>query len=348
MADLLELLNEISSENPCGENLEYDNAYLNLATAIQEKPEDLITGEKSAPPNWREVHKEALALLRRTKDLQVVIYLIRDLIHLEHVGGFRDGLNLLYGLLEKYWDTLHPVLDPDDNFDPTIRVNIIEELNNFSSVLRPLNLAILVDSKAVGRFSLRDIQLATDKIDLPAGATKPDIGLIKAAFSEVKPEVVQANYQAIIESMDLVNQIENLINEKVGLGNGPNLSALRAMLKDMRYAFEEFAPLAAAQATDLPDEEVLDETAGTAAPATVVRKAVAVGEIVTRQDVLKALDAILKYYAEYEPNSPVPILLQRAKYLATADFMKIIENLLPDGLSQLQQIKGPDPDASQY
>ncbi len=347
MADLLELLNEISAENPCGDNLEYDNAYLHLAQAIQEKPDDLITGEKAAPPNWREVQKEALALLRRTKDLQVVIYLIRDLIHLEHIGGFRDGLNLLYGLLEKFWDTIHPVLDPDDNLDPTIRVNIIEELNSLDSVLRPLHLALLVDSKAVGRFSLRDIQLATDKIDLPAGVTKPDIGLIKAAFSEVKPELVQANYQAITECTDLANQIETLINEKVGVGNGPNLSDLRAVLKDMRYAFEEFALLESAS-TDLPDEETLEEEAGAAASGTVARKSVGVGEIATRQDVLKALDAIVKYYAEYEPNSPVPILLQRAKYLVTADFMKIIENLLPDGLSQLQQIKGPDPDAPQY
>jgi type VI secretion system protein ImpA len=44
----------------------------------------------------------------------------------------------------------------------------------------------------------------------------------------------------------------------------------------------------------------------------------------------------------------VPILLQRAKKLVTADFMQIVQNLLPDGLSQLEQIKGPDPDADQY
>jgi type VI secretion system protein ImpA len=57
------------------------------------------------------------------------------------------------------------------------------------------------------------------------------------------------------------------------------------------------------------------------------------------------LDLICKYYKDVEPTSPVPMLLNRAKYLVTADFMQIIQNLLPDGLTQLEQIKGPDPEA---
>ncbi len=67
------------------------------------------------------------------------------------------------------------------------------------------------------------------------------------------------------------------------------------------------------------------------------------GAIANRQDVLKTLDAICKYYAEYEPSSPVPVLLQRAKFLVTADFAAIVQNLLPDALSQLEVFKGPDP-----
>jgi type VI secretion system protein ImpA len=53
---------------------------------------------------------------------------------------------------------------------------------------------------------------------------------------------------------------------------------------------------------------------------------------------------ICKYYADVEPSSPVPILLNRAKYLVTSDFIQIVQNLLPDGISQLEQIKGPGTD----
>ena len=345
MAELLELLNEVSPDNVCGEHLEYDPAYLEFAKNILGKPEDLITGEKAQPPNWRDIQKDAIALLRRTKDIQIAVSLLRALIHLEGITGFRDGLNLLQGLLEKYWENIHPILDPDDNLDPTIRVNIIEELSNFDSVLWPLTLSPLVDSKLAGRFCLRDIHLATDKIDLPAGATKPDIGIIKAAFNDLAPEVAKATHQAITESSSMIKQLDAFFNDKVGVGNGPNFSPLTALLNDLRYVFEEYAVL-----------ESLDESAQTSdavqaegeAPATAAapRQQSGVGEINSRQDVLKALDLIFKYYAEKEPSSPVPILLQRAKLLVTSDFMQIVENLLPDGLSQLRLIKGPDPDGN--
>lgn len=344
MADLQALLNEISADKPCGDYLEYDASYLELGKSILGKPEDPITGEKAQPPNWRDVHKGALSLLERSKDLQLVIYLLRALIQTEGMVGFRDGLKLLHGLLEQYWDDIHPVLDPDDDLDPTARINIIEELSNFESVLRPLSLAPLVESKAIGRFSLRDIQLATDKIDLPEGAAKPDANVIRGAFADVTAETVQATHLAIVESDQLVRDIESIVAEKVGISNGVDLSALSAMLKDVRYAVEQFADgLSSGEQTTVEEsEESLAASPGGSAPI----KQTVLGGVNSRQDVLKTLDLICRYYAENEPSSPVPVFLQRAKLLVNADFKQIIENLLPEALTQLHVFTGPEPDNS--
>lgn len=344
MADWLAFLEDIAPDNPCGDYLEYDPAYLELGKTIQGKPEDLITGEAAQPPNWREIHKQALAILQQSKDMQVVIYLLRALIHLEGISGFRDGLTLLHALLEKYWEPIHPTLDPEDDLDPTARVNILEELSNFESVLRPLSLAALVDSKSIGRYCLRDIHIATDKADAPEGTPKPDVGMIKAAFMDAPEESLMASYQAINDSIGLVQALDSLVGGKVGVENGPDLSGLISLLKEMRYSFDQYAEMGAADATESSAEESAEagETTGAS------RKSGSVGGIGSRQDVLKTLDLICKYYAENEPSSPVPILLQRAKKLVTADFMQIVQNLLPDGLTQLEQIKGPDPDADQY
>lgn len=343
MADLQALLNEISADKPCGDYLEYDASYLELGKAILGKPEDPITGEKAQPPNWRDVQKGVLSLLERSKDLQLVVYLLRALIQTEGMVGFRDGLKLLQGLLENYWDEIHPVLDPDDDLDPTTRINIIEELSNFESVLRPLTLVPLVESKAIGRFSLRDIQLATDKIDLPEGATKPDANVIRGAFADVAAETVQATHVAIIESDQLVRDIESIVAEKVGISNGVDLSALSAMLKDVRHAVEQFADgLSNGEQTM---EEESDEPLVSSGGSAPVKQAVP-GGINSRQDVLKTLDLICRYYAENEPSSPVPVFLQRAKLLVNADFKQIIENLLPEALTQLHVFTGPEPDDS--
>lgn len=346
MADLLTLLEEISPDNPCGDYLEYDSAYLELGKNIQGKPEDPITGEKAQPPNWREIQKESLAILQQSKDMQVVIYLLRALINLEGLLGFRDALKLLYDLLEKFWDQLHPVLDPEDDLDPTTRVNILEELSNFDSVLWPLTLVALADSKAVGRYSLRDYHLASDKVEAPEGVTKPDISNIRAAFMDMSEEAVAANYQAINDSISLVQQLDAFVGDKVGIENGPDLSGLSSLLKEMRYVFDQYAETGAGET----DEQSGDEADGEseAGSGSSSRKTAAVGGVSSRQDVLRTLDLICKYYRENEPSSPVPILLERAKKLVTADFMQIVQNLLPDGMSQLEQIKGPDPDADQY
>ena len=342
MADLSALLEEVSADKPCGDYLEYDPAYLELSKDILGTPEDPITGEAAQPPNWRDIEKKSLAILQQSKDLQIAIYLLRALIVQEGIPGFRDGLSFLRGILENYWESVHPQLDPDDDLDPTARINILEELNSFESVLRPLSLASLVESKSVGQFSLRDIQLATDKIDLPEGASKPDINLIKNLFLDNTQAQTALTYQAVIESIDLIQQIDRFVGEQVGIENSADFSALLAQLKETRHVFEQFAT---GLGHDSDDESINEADFDDSGVVQSARKQLNVGEINSRQDVLRMLDLICKYYREVEPSSPVPMLLNRAKYLVTADFMQIVQNLLPDGLTQLEQIKGPDPEA---
>jgi len=64
------------------------------------------------------------------------------------------------------------------------------------------------------------------------------------------------------------------------------------------------------------------------------------GEITSREDVLRALDKICEYYNRYEPSSPLPLLLTRAKRLATRSFLDIIRDLTPDSLSQAESLGG--------
>lgn len=344
MADLSNLLAEISSSAPCGDNLEYDNARIALDTNIQGTPENQFSGEKSQPPNWRDVQKESLALLSKSKDLQVMLYLIRALIPLEGVKGFRDGMSFLEKSLASFWDGLHPQLDPSDGFDPTLRVNILEELASLELVLQPLSLAMLVESKSVGRFCLRDVQYATDKIPIPDNQTKPEINTIKAAFLDVELDELTATYQALNEAAESAGNIESFVAGKVGGTNGPNLDALKVFLKDVRHNFEQLAgPRLSPEELDQLEEGQDDGMAvDDAVRVGQSAKTFVAGAITSRRDVINALDSISKYYKVYEPSSPVPILLERAKFLVTADFMEVVKNMMPDALSQLELIKGPD------
>lgn len=343
MVDLSELLAEISPDSPCGENLEYDNARIALDASIQGTPENQFTGEKAQPPVWREVQKEALALLRKSKDLQVMLYLIRALIALEGISGFRDGVKLLEDLLAMYWDDLHPQLDPDDGLDPTLRINILEELASHELVLQPLSMAMLVESKSVGRYCLRDIHYATDKIPSPESNNKPEINTIKAAFLDVDQNDLICSYQAITQTIQSIANLESLVVDKVGGTNAANLDALKALLKEIRHHFDQLAGdrLKAPETAEV-DAQVVEDDSDSAQQMSPTGKGFVAGKITSRRDVINALDSVCKYYRDYEPSSPVPIFIERAKYLVTADFMEVVRNMLPDAVNQLELIKGPE------
>ena len=150
--DVNSLLNEVSPDAPSGEDLEYDPAFGELERAAQGKAEQALGDSVVAaePPNWREVRKLATELLGRSKDLRVGVYLTRALASIEGFPGLADGLSLLRGLLERYWDSVHPQLDPDDANDPTMRINTLVSLVDRDAMLSVLRKAPLVSSRVMG------------------------------------------------------------------------------------------------------------------------------------------------------------------------------------------------------
>jgi len=341
--DVDSLLQEISSDAPAGEDLEYDPEYGELERLAESKPEQQI-GDTIAPaeePEWKEVRKTALSLLGRTKDMRVAMHLIRALMHTDGYLGLRDGLALFRGLMERYWESIHPQLDPEDDNDPTMRVNVLASLCDDETFLRPLREAPLVSSRALGRFSLRDIAVASGEFPAGPDETPPTTSVIEGAFREVDLEELQATADAVREAIDHVTSSEAFVTEQVGAANAQSLNELVKVLKEAeRTLLERLADRGAGEAPPVEGEE--GEAAGGAGPARVAQIS---GEIGSREDVIKMLDKISSYYSRYEPSSPLPILMERAKKLVHLDFMSIVQNLAPDGLHQVEAIRGPEPEA---
>ena len=66
------------------------------------------------------------------------------------------------------------------------------------------------------------------------------------------------------------------------------------------------------------------------------------GEILSRADAMSMMDQISDYFIAHEPSSPIPLLMQRAKRLSSMDFLDIVKDLAPGGLSQAETIAGSD------
>src|SRR5690606_16440825 len=121
--DLDALLAPISDDMPtgkdCRQNPSPNSLYQqvkiarNAARDIERKN---ASGADLGSPaeHWRKVYDLApKILLQEAKDLEVACWYLEALLRRFGFQGLRDGLKLLNGLIERFWDDLYPTPDED-------------------------------------------------------------------------------------------------------------------------------------------------------------------------------------------------------------------------------------------
>lgn len=338
VVDVQRLLETISPDTPCGTDLEYDAAFLELERVAQGQPERQMGDAvlPAAPPEWRQVSDLSIELFSRSKDLRIANYFLQSAIALRGLPGLVQGLQLIRELLAQYWDSLHPRLDADDGNDPTFRINALAGLNA-EPVIHLLWGMPLISSRAFGSVNLRAALNAAGLQRFASESLSSE--QLGAAFQDCEGEQLEACRTALNDAQGTLLAIEREVNERVGSARGADLGAIKQLLRHAVQILADHAPQPGVANT------VTDAVAG-ATEATPVSPASAParigGEVGNRDDVLRSLDRILSYYARHEPSSPVPVLLSRAKSLVSADFATIVRNLIPDGFSQFEKLRGPE------
>ncbi|ANM28731.1 hypothetical protein ABI59_02570 [Acidobacteria bacterium Mor1] len=337
--DVETLLQPLADDQPCGEDLEYDPVFGDLDRAAQGTPERQMGDEvvPAEPPDWKEVKKLSLDLLGRTRDLRVATRLARALVNTDGLPGLASGLELLNGLCERHWEKVHPQLDPDDDNDPTMRVNTLAELADVNGMVADIRRAPLVESRALGRFGLNDIEIATGRIPAPEGVENlPETASIDAAFLDGDLERLQELSEAAGRASGAADGVDSYLTGLLG-ANSPDLAALVQAAKGAQNALAE--QLARRGVGEAPAAEGGAEGAGGAG----AEAAAAIsGTVNTREDVIRVLDKAIDYFARHEPSSPVPLLLRRAKRLVSKDFLEILRDMAPDGVNQAEVIAGAE------
>ena len=131
------LLAPVPGDNPAGEDQRYGQAY----DEIREARKDVITYDPEGKPNvekkadWNKVVALSIdALIQKTKDLQIAVWLTEALLITENFEGFNVGLKIINGLLGKYWENLYPPVEEDDL---EFRASPLEFMNEkFSTIIR--------------------------------------------------------------------------------------------------------------------------------------------------------------------------------------------------------------------
>jgi type VI secretion system protein ImpA len=234
------------------------------------------------------------------------------------------------------------MLDPEDDNDPTLRVNTVSLLSDPATTVRSLRMVPIVSSRMLGQFSLRDLGVAMGEVPPALNEDAPKLSSIEAAFMECDLEQLKENAEAIGQSLAHAEAIESVVTDQVGAARAVSMEKLRDTLRELHHVLK--TKLALRDSGQIGGE--IGDEAPVAAEGTRGSEPRLTGEIRTREDAVIALEKVCQYYLRHEPSSPLPMLLNRAKRLANKSFLEIMKDLSPDAVEQLRALGGSDEEGS--
>ena len=327
------LLEPISSEAPCGTNLEdtdtlaaFDANQIFGQTTLEQEPGE---ARKNRPPDWEEIKGRTLDTLGTSKDIRLLAHLGAALLRTDGVPAFVETLRVASQWLERYWKEVYPLLDEDDAI---FRRNALNCFSDPVAVIDGLRRVPLVSNRQHGRFGLRDLEMAAGQVTPSAAEVRPDDAQIRAAFSSMPFDELKALQQVVVDGLAVLGAIDTVMRRESGAEAGPSFDPLSAQLKKMDVALRaQVAAHPGAAASDTGEVSADGEGGGTV---------VAVGAVKSRQDAIRALDAAAEFFRRNEPSSPIPLFLERAKRLVSKDFLEVLADVAPDALPQARSAGG--------
>lgn len=322
-----ELLEPIAPDAPCGRSLE-DTATLASFDAFR------LFGQSTPfdpTPDWNAIREAALAALRESRDLRLLAHLGSALLRTDGLPAFAATLDIAAQWLARYWTHTHPVLDDD----AILRRNALNCFADPMAVVDGIRRLPLVSSRQHGTFSLRDLDVAAGQVAPAEGEERPDQRQIDAALAATPLERLRHLRTSAADGLAALQRIDAAMRAAGGAGAAPAFDLLSAQLTRIdRLLGDHLAVREEAPPEPMTGGDELTR-GGT------VRGGVAEpGAIRSRDDAVRALEAVARFFRETEPSSPVPLFLDRAKRLVSKGFLEVLADVAPDALNQARAAGG--------
>jgi type VI secretion system protein ImpA len=327
------LLQPITPEQPCGDNLEDTEllaSFDSYRVFGQSQPLDVSGEGAPAPLDWTGIRDKSTEALRRSKDLRLLAHLGAALLRTDGIPAFSATLNVASLWLETYWAQVYPLVDED----AILRRNALNNFADPMGIVDRLRRVPLVSSRQHGKVSLRDIDIAAHQLQPGKDDTPVDENQINAAFDTMPLEELTLLHDSVATAVTAVRTIESTMREAAGSEQTPTFDPLSTQLAKMNLTLRTRLAARTAGA---------EGVAGDGAPAgegSAAQGAAISGVVKSRQDAIRALEAITAFYRQAEPSSPIPLLLERAKRLVSKDFLEVLADIAPDALSTARAAGG--------
>ena len=337
------LLRPLSESAPCGQSLEDTptlaafDAYklFGQQSAIGARRPGQKEDEPPTPPDWNDMLETSAAALAISKDLRVLAYFGAAQLWSGGLIPFCETLRVAAGWLGTWFEAVYPRIDEDIYF----RTNALNNFNDRLAIVDALRRMPLLSTRSTGPISLRHIELATGVIPVGKQDGVPTKeGEINAAFGAAPIEDLRALTAALKQGLDSLAQIDAQMLAAGGIEATPNFDGRgdKEKLVSLRHQLKRSQEIVRSQIAARPDAAPSESEAagdGAARPG-------GLGAIRTRQDAIRALDAVTMFFENTEPSSPVPLFIERAKRLIAKNFLDVLQDIVPDALNAAKAAGG--------
>lgn len=325
VSDLSSLFAPLEGD-PAGPDLTYDERRQAIEAAFSTSAD----GGRAEDVAWPRVIRDIRDQARITRDLWLGVYLARAGAMAGDLETVADGAQLLAGLLETGWEHIHPSLEEDGYVG---RRNACNSLAHHAEFIQPLRRVALIAHPRLGSYSAADLERFEQE-----GEAAEGYGKFRGALEQTGDEVIEAAVDALDRIRDALRRSDAVLVAHADEGEtGTDFSPTFQALAQMRTALTRYSSAAPATDEAAPAAAATDE----AEPAAVARPAGAgfqAGRIESRDDVLRALDAVADYYRRREPGSAVPLALRRARDWVPMTFIEVLRDIAPSSMDDARRV----------
>jgi len=328
-----DLLNPIAGDNPSGAHLRYAPVFDKIKEARREEddaPQGDWQRDRKTADSKTVIKLAGETLATKSKDLQLAACITEAQLRLEGFAGLRQGLDLIRGLIEGFWDTLYPEIEDGDlelRVAPVEWVGTrLEDLASKVPITRNgFNFYQFKESRKIGyeeEAAQNDAKRQARETAIAEG--KPTADDFDREVAATPAEQYEAWVAAIDGCLESIESLTTVCDEKFG-SFAPPFGSLRTAIEEIRHPVNQILQKRLQQegrgASDEAEPEAEPEeqagyadqgdSSSGAAPAPRRRASSAGVDPVDVDDATVRLSAIAKFLRQQDGASPGPYLLLR-------------------------------------
>lgn len=321
----------LASQAPAGPWLEYDTAYAALGArmmpAVEVQYGDFTQRREAAP--WSDLERECRALLRRSRDITLLVWWLRCRVHACGAAGLQQGLGMLLAVLRSLGTHVHPQSRVDGEFDPALRANALAALTDPETLLAEVRDLVACGSGGELR-RVRDVERA----EVADEATREDLRMrLHRAHREHDAHCI-----ALREAHRALDGLVAWARDDLGV-HAPDLGALQRLLDPFAAPAQgDSAQREPAVCSPEPEraEHTLAAIGGSAhtvaapkerdePPASDLATEMPDSPLDGRASAQASIARAREWFEAHEPSSPVSVLLRQAERLVGKRYAEVVQ-----------------------